>query len=1109
MGNMPNKWVGRGVALVSALVSGVIGWFVGSWIGDKIAYGFTFDWYVHPIEPSYELHEVLPHVAITAALAVFLSVSSGVFLTAATTRWTMRRMRYTPPRYSRPVGVDVHFGRLVGAGLVFAPLLAVLLAYTLLAAPLFESFAYGTRGAVIHNVSPDGLVLLVAGTSALFSFLASFVAHVSTESGLVSGRIASESDRNLIARISVFGMRNAKTTVALVLGVTLVAGVSATSITTNVDVADVLPRGDPNTAAAHNLTDEFKSSFTQQVTFQFHIIDLNNSTQRELFISENREKLPNRVTDSAVESQELQPDAITDPTLVGRPDNITDELYIRAMDEVITFFLQHEPFAGSVGVPDFYKLINWTIEGGINASDSAFQIPGAGHVPTREEEMRYASVEAGVLNVGTVHSAVDAVTSPSWEQTAILVTVGPDYNGSTKHIGERALEVRELWFEHVRSGQSEYEIFGPENPFLFSVDLPLANAHASELTEHDFKILLPFIAVFIALTLFIAFRNAVSVVATFTMLAIAVTWTFGVMGAMKIPLNTINLATVPLIMGVGIDYGIHMMNEYQELRGHGKTPEQAWVAAGGGSALALFVGLLTTLAGLIVMIVSPSLLVAQLGLLAIVALISCYILAVLFIPAVVTLMGDRGTRKRVEYQPSRIMPMLATGVSRARWVVAVVLVLVAAAAIASAAGIRREAFGDPPRNWLEDDELRQEHAKAIEGFYDRSDDAVKANVLIIEGDIADPRVHHYINGITATLRAQAVGGWSDPEANNRSRDSRVIADTLRDLPFLLNTYLTVRNGAPGVGQFLGAGALNPIFEEADLQPGAQMTETYPQTREEMIALLNEVYDSPLHSLANLFLNAPEHDMTVIVFSVEAATYEDAADVWREVHVAIAANEGLRPEGTQVSFFGNTAINYLFVAKQVPWLGYMSVATVIIVSVIVFAFTRNFRLTAAVTSLNFLTSAFWLGVLPAFDIGLAINLTLPLIFIFCMGSDYGLHLAMRCRRTKDTYATFEGVGKGVLYSFITTWGSFLVFTQISDLAGRRGMVATAIAIAVVFITTLLLVPIFFPVKKKDTERAAMSGGGERNVPIVASREHVEVWQGDRKTLRPLDAGEGGV
>lgn len=1087
MGNMPSAWLGRVSALVSAAISAVVGWFVGAWIGDKLAYGFTFDWYVHPPGRSFTIGEVLPHVASTSALAAFLSVGVGVFLTAATTRLLMKRMRYTPPRYSHPMSTDVHFGRLAGGALIVAPLLGVLLAYVLLATPLFGPLFGSERGEVITNISPAGFQLLLAVAAAFFSAVATLVANLSTHHGVVSGHIVRRSDRNLIARLSVFGMRNAKTTVALVIGVSMLAGAYATTISTNVDVADVLPRGDANTDAAHNLTDEFKSSFTQQVTWQFRAIDPTNATQMEVFRKDNAEKLPNRVTDTRAREGQLNTGED-----VGRPNNITDELYIRAMQEVLAFVMSEEPFRGSIGAPDFFKLINWTIAGGRNASESAFTLPDT----TQDGELLYASVEAGVFGVPTVFSAVDAVTSPSWHQTAVLVIVGAEYEGSAKHIGERALEVREEWVRKVEAGETTYSIFGPDNPPLFSVDLPIANAHASELTEHDFRLLLPVIAAFIAVTLFIAFRNVVSVVATFSMLAIAVTWTFGVMGWMRIPLNTINLATVPLIMGVGIDYGIHMMNEYQELRHAGRTPEQAWVEAGGGSALALFVGLLTTLAGLAVMVVSPSLLVAQLGLLAIVALISCYVLAVLFIPALVTLMGERKKARRVEYHPSRIMPMLATGVSRARWLVAAVLVLMAGAAIASASTIHREAFGDPPRNWLDDDELRQMHSDAIEGFYDRDDDAVKANVLIIEGDITDPAVHDYIKALKATLLQFNQTGWVD-EAGQR-HSSRVISDTLRDLSFLLETYLTVRDGVPGAGRYLGSDALYDLFEQNNVGPGTQSTQTYPQTRTELVALLDEVYASPLYPFANLFLNAPEYDMTVIVFSVQAASYEDAEEVWHEIQAAIAANDGLKPEGTVTSFFGNTAINYLFVAKQVPWLYYMSAATVIIVSVIVFLFTRDLRVTGAVTLLNFLTGALWVGILPAFGIGLAINLTLPLIFIFCMGSDYGLHLSMRCKKVNDTYLTFEGVGKGVLYSFVTTWGAFLVFTQISDLAGRRGMVATSIAIAVVFVATLLVVPIFFPVRKKDAQKRQAT----RNVPVVEGA-HVEVWTGDRKTLRPLD------
>ena len=150
------------------------------------------------------------------------------------------------------------------------------------------------------------------------------------------------------------------------------------------------------------------------------------------------------------------------------------------------------------------------------------------------------------------------------------------------------------------------------------------------------------------------------------------------------------------------------------------------------------------------------------------------------------------------------------------------------------------------------------HATAIEGFYDRTDDAVKANILVIEGDITDPAMHTYINGLTSTLRQYNASGWED--ANDQTQRSRVIADTLRDLPFLVNTYLTVRDGVPGVGQFLAFERLNEQFAQNEFGAGATQTETYPDWREELTVLLDEVMASPLSQFANLFMNAPEYDV---------------------------------------------------------------------------------------------------------------------------------------------------------------------------------------------------------------------------------------------------------
>lgn len=1044
MGNMPRWWAGAGAALVTAALLGAAGYALGDVVGAKLAEGFTFDWYVHPAKAQYAQDEALRAGAVTAGVAALLAIALTFGPTSMATRKVMSRTGHVPPRYDEPRTLDVHVVRLLLAVGVASALLALLGGFLLLS----------SSGAAA--VRPAGLRSIVALSAAAGAAAGALVTVHTTFRGLVAGTLVASAAKNLIARVSLFGVRNAKTTVALVLAVTMVAGYYATSVNTNVDVADVMPRGDPNTVAAHNLTEKFKSSFTQQVTFQFPVLDMTDPAQAALY-ERNNQSLEDRRT-------------------TARPENITDEVYVRAIEETIRYVVAQEPFAGSIGSPDFFKLINWTVAGGQNASQASFDLP-----PTDElGALQYASVEVAVFRVGSVYSAVDAVTSPNWTQTAVLVTVAPTSEESAKVIGQRALEVREEWVRRVMKGQTEYTVFGPENPPLFSVDLPLANAHASELTANDFKKLMPAIAVFVAITLFVAFRSVASVVVTFSALTIAVLWTFGAMGYLRIPLNTINLAVVPLIMGVGIDYGIHMMNEVQEYRAKGATVEEAWIHAGGGSAFALFVGAVTTIAGLVVMILSPSLLVAQLGMMGVIAMISCYVLAVLFIPAAFTLLGGGRTgAKRPSFQPSRLMPLFATGVSRARIPVILVLIMLAGAAVASQANLTREAFGDPPRNWLVDDPLRNEHEEAILGFYDT--DAVKANVIIIEGDITDPATHDYINGITGSLRRNGLAGeWLDP-ATNETRESRVIADTLRDLPFLVNTWLTVKDGLPGAGAYLGAPALEQLFNQTSIQDPTGRSTPYPATQGEIKKELDGIFVSPLNQFGNLFIDAPDYEMTVIVFSVKAASYPDAEAVWAEVHAAIDENAALKPDGITTSFFGNTAINYLFVAKQVPWLNAMNLVAVGIIVLVVALFTRRVGPTLVVAAVSGLTSTLWFGLLPTLGIGLAISLTLPLIFISAMGSDYALHLALRCSREKRTHAAFEGVGKGVLFSFVTTMGAFLIFTRISDLAGRKSIVATCLAIAVVFATTLLIVPLFYPVAKGERAREL-----RKDVPIVESR-----------------------
>jgi predicted exporter len=147
-------------------------------------------------------------------------------------------------------------------------------------------------------------------------------------------------------------------------------------------------------------------------------------------------------------------------------------------------------------------------------------------------------------------------------------------------------------------------------------------------------------------------------------------------------------------MGVGIDYAIHMINEFLEHKSEGHSDAEAFQIAGQRAGLAMFIATLTTVLGLVVMILSPSLLMAQMGLLSAVAIASTYLLTITFIPAALTLIG--GTEKMgASFTPSRVMPAIARGVTKARFLVLALVAVLTVGAYFGSMALDEEAFGDP------------------------------------------------------------------------------------------------------------------------------------------------------------------------------------------------------------------------------------------------------------------------------------------------------------------------------------------------------------------------------------------------------------------------------
>ena len=68
----------------------------------------------------------------------------------------------------------------------------------------------------------------------------------------------------------------------------------------------------------------------------------------------------------------------------------------------------------------------------------------------------------------------------------------------------------------------------------------------------------------IAIMIFVHFRSLLTVLLALLPVAVGWLWLIGVMGFLGIPFNPANIMTLPLVVGIGVTNGIHILNRYKE-----------------------------------------------------------------------------------------------------------------------------------------------------------------------------------------------------------------------------------------------------------------------------------------------------------------------------------------------------------------------------------------------------------------------------------------------------------------------------------------------------------------------------------------------------------------
>jgi hopanoid biosynthesis associated RND transporter like protein HpnN len=153
--------------------------------------------------------------------------------------------------------------------------------------------------------------------------------------------------------------------------------------------------------------------------------------------------------------------------------------------------------------------------------------------------------------------------------------------------------------------------------------------------------------IIMAVLVWVHFRSMFCVFLALIPIGMGTVWLLGLMGALGIAFNPVNIMTIPLLVGIGVTNGIHILNRYSE--------ESCPSMLAKSTGKAVLVSALTTIAGFGSLMLAHHRGIASLGYVMSIGVAACLIAALALLPCVIQLLGNLGwtVNKGGEEEPTR------------------------------------------------------------------------------------------------------------------------------------------------------------------------------------------------------------------------------------------------------------------------------------------------------------------------------------------------------------------------------------------------------------------------------------------------------------------------
>ena len=275
---------------------------------------------------------------------------------------------------------------------------------------------------------------------------------------------------------------------------------------------------------------------------------------------------------------------------------------------------------------------------------------------------------------GQEGSPVVSASSTLW-----ILEVDPNLSNSERKIKQDQL--RDVFEELSKNSELNYGV----------ASLDLISNDIDEGTFDNLATLILLAVLVVVVLLAISFRSVKGVVFPLVGLSSALIWTYGLLNLAGARFTALEVAVAPLVLGLGIDYSIHLQRRYNAFKGQIGDSAEAWLASCGKLSTPLGLAVITTVAAFLANIISPLPPLETFGIALAVGVVSAFVNATIVVGALHVVIDSANDKAPAE--PIR-MPRLSkklVDLQRSQQVlVLIVALIVSGVSIIGAMGLETE-----------------------------------------------------------------------------------------------------------------------------------------------------------------------------------------------------------------------------------------------------------------------------------------------------------------------------------------------------------------------------------------------------------------------------------